>query len=301
MRPCLAGGEEGLRVERDPHHPPVGRADAAHDVVVRAARPQRVDGGQLVGRLRRAVRPHGRAQAVAERPADDLVVVASEDTLRTGVARGDPRLRVDQDHALRHCRDDRLVASLARVQGVVHSRVGDDDPEALGRTAVCRRQRVVVDAKGPAADGGEHADDGRARVHHAAAQAGGVGREPGEHLGDLRPEELPARPACEGGERRVRAREAQFAVDDGTADRHALDDRLEERDGRRCLRRVAMHRLQGVLLGSSRGVYRSRCDPAGGFGPQARGCALKYAFRTCSAETCVYTCVVSIDACPSIS
>ena len=248
MRPRLAGGEERLRVEREPHHAPVRVADAADDVVVGAAGPQRVDGRELVGRGRRTVLAHGRPAAVAERPADDRVVVEPQDALGAGVARGDPSLGVDQDDALRHRRDDRLIARLAGVQGVVGGRVGDDDPEAVGGGAVRSGKRVVVDAERPPAGGGEHADDRSARLHHAVAEAGRVGREAGEHLGDGRTQELPARAARERGERRVGTGQPQLAVHDSTADRHALENRFEERDGRRCRRRVGMHRLQGVLL-----------------------------------------------------
>ena len=74
----------------------------------------------------------------------------------------------------------------------------------------------------------------------------------------------------------------QIGVEQRTADRHALENGFEKRDGRRCRRRVTVHRLQGVLLVSGRRVYRPGAGRA-----QARGWALKYALRTCSGETCV--------------
>ena len=274
------GPRSGCELSESHTMRPSGVADPADDVMVGAAGPKRVDGRKLIGRSRCPVLPHGRPAAVKERAADDSVVVETEDALGAGVARGDPSLGVDQDDSLGHRRDDRLVASLAGVQSVVGGRVGDDDPESVGGGAVRGRERVVVDAKRPAAGGGEHADDRRARLHHAAAQAGRVRREAGEHLGDRRAQELPARTAGEGGERRVRARvtrssRSTTAQPTGTLSRSTRGARrapLPPACGASTVSRGSSWARAGECTGRDASLLAAN--------RQARGCALKYALRT---------------------
>ena len=255
VRAPVSRRRQRLRVERQPDEAAVPSADAAHDVVVRASGAQRVERRELVGRGGRSVLAHRRPVRVSQPGPHDLRALDAQDALRTRIAGRDAAVGVEQDDALGHRGHDGLVARFAGVQGMVGGRIGDDDPEALPE-AVGLGQRVVVDPKRAGPGRGVHAHDRRARPHHAPAELGCVGRERREDVGDPGVEELPARTTRQRCERPVRARHPQVAVKERAAHRHALQNRFEKRHGRRCRRRVAVHRLQGVLLGSGGGAYR---------------------------------------------